>query len=135
MPSGERERKGERERRRTIKQLPTQGCEGKKFVKSKVHLKHGKKNDESRARVEQPVKLGKRRSRQKWCVFDLHDLVVRIEVKEKVRCCQRRGMQSKVLRALNSINSIFDETLPAGRRLSSLFLSLLGIRILVFTLD
>ena len=69
MPSGERERKGERERRRTIKQLPTQGCEGKKFVKSKVHLKHGKKNDESRARVEQPVKLGKRRSRQKWSGF------------------------------------------------------------------
>ena len=56
-----REKGRERERR--------QGCEGKKFVKSKVHLKHGKKNDEARARVEQPVKLGKRRSRQKMVRF------------------------------------------------------------------
>ena len=66
MPSGERERKGEREKT-DDKTTPREV--GKKFVKSKVFKEHGKKNDESRARVEQPVKLGKRRSRQKWSEF------------------------------------------------------------------
>ena len=37
----------------------------------------------SAARVEQPVKLSRSDPDKKWCVFDLHDLVVRIEVKEK----------------------------------------------------
>ncbi len=67
MPSGERERKGEREK--TDDKMTPNRDVGKKFVKSKVFREHGKKNDESRARVEQPVKLGKRRSRQKWSGF------------------------------------------------------------------
>ena len=58
-----RERK-ERERETDDKTTPNRDVR-KKFVKSKVFKEHGKKNYESRARVEQPVKLGKRRSRQK----------------------------------------------------------------------
>lgn len=53
-----RKREKGREREDGRRNDSRQGCGGKSSLKVK-YKEHGKKNDESRVRVEQPVKLGK----------------------------------------------------------------------------